>query len=100
MVAARRAVARISQVHPDECTIVLAHNPDTALYARHLKPGVMLSGHTHGGVVRMPFYGSPLKLLRIGKQFYAGLNRYGNFLHLYQSRPGHVLAANQDQLPP
>ena len=40
---------------------MLAHNPDTALYARHLKPGVMLSGHTHGGVVRLPFYGSPLK---------------------------------------
>jgi predicted MPP superfamily phosphohydrolase len=68
-----------------ECTILLAHNPDTALYARHLNPGVMLSGHTHGGVVRLPFYGSPLKLLRIGKQFYAGLNRYRNF-YIYTNR--------------
>ncbi len=74
-----------AQVHPGECTIVLAHNPDTALYARHLKPGVMLSGHTHGGVVRLPFYGSPLKLLRIGKQFYAGLNRYRDFF-IYTNR--------------
>ena len=72
-------------VRPGECTIVLAHNPDTALYARHLNPGVMLSGHTHGGVVRLPFYGSPLKLLRIGKQFYAGLNRYRNF-YIYTNR--------------
>ena len=64
---------------------MLAHNPDTALYARHLKPGVMLSGHTHGGVVRLPFYGSPLKLLRIGKQFYAGLNRYRDFF-IYTNR--------------
>jgi uncharacterized protein len=77
-----RAFAR---VRPGECTIVLAHNPDTALYARHLNPGVMLSGHTHGGVVRLPFYGSPLKLLRIGKQFYAGLNRYRNF-YIYTNR--------------
>lgn len=74
-----------AQVRPNECTIVLAHNPDTALYARHLKPGVMLSGHTHGGVVRLPFYGSPLKLLRIGKRFYAGLNRYRDF-YIYTNR--------------
>jgi predicted MPP superfamily phosphohydrolase len=70
----------------DECTIVLAHNPDTALYTRHLGPGVMLSGHTHGGVVRIPFYGSPIKsILRIGKRFYAGLNRYGEF-YIYTNR--------------
>jgi predicted MPP superfamily phosphohydrolase len=70
----------------DDCTIVLAHNPDTALYTRHLKPGVMLSGHTHGGVVRIPFYGSPLKsILRIGKEFYSGLNRYEDF-YIYTNR--------------
>jgi predicted MPP superfamily phosphohydrolase len=74
-----------ADVRPGECTVVLAHNPDTALYARHLKPGVMLSGHTHGGVVRLPFYGSPLKLLRIGKEFYAGLNRYRDF-YIYTNR--------------
>src|SRR5260370_32988042 len=69
-----------ADVTSEDSTIVLAHNPDTALYARHLKPGVMLSGHTHGGVVRIPFYGSPLKsILRIGKQFYSGLNRYHDF---------------------
>ena len=74
------------EVNRDDCTIVLAHNPDTALYTRHLKPGVMLSGHTHGGVVRIPFYGSPLKsILRIGKEFYAGLNRYEDF-YIYTNR--------------
>src|SRR5438270_251110 len=34
-------------VTAEDCSIVLAHNPDTALYTRHLAPGVMLSGHTH-----------------------------------------------------
>jgi len=73
-------------VPPEASTIVLAHNPDTALYARHLGPGVMLSGHTHGGVVRIPFYGSPLRsILRIGKQFYAGLNLYEDF-YIYTNR--------------
>jgi predicted MPP superfamily phosphohydrolase len=75
-----------SAVGPDEATVVLAHNPDTALYARHLKPGVMLSGHTHGGVVRIPGYGSPLRsFLRIGKQYYSGLNRYEDFF-IYTNR--------------
>src|SRR5271170_5634898 len=73
-------------VVPGDCTLVLAHNPDTALYTRHLEPGVMLSGHTHGGVVRIPFYGSPLKsILRIGKEFYSGLNRYEDF-YIYTNR--------------
>jgi hypothetical protein len=46
----------------------------------------MLSGHTHGGVVRIPFYGSPLKsILRIGKEFYSGLNRYEDF-YIYTNR--------------
>jgi predicted MPP superfamily phosphohydrolase len=73
-------------VHPEDCTLVLAHNPDTALYTRHLEPGVMLCGHTHGGVVRLPYYGSPLKsILKLGKQFYAGLNRYRDF-YIYTNR--------------
>src|SRR5215475_9778564 len=84
----RRAepVRAFSGVKPEEATIVLAHNPDTALYLRQLNPGVMLSGHTHGGVVRIPFYGSPLRsILKIGKRFYSGLNRYHDF-YIYTNR--------------
>lgn len=73
-------------VASDECNIVLAHNPDTAIYASHYGPGVMLSGHTHGGVVRIPFYGAPLRsILRLGKQYYAGLNPYRDF-YVYTNR--------------
>jgi uncharacterized protein len=75
-------------VRAGDCTLVLAHNPDTALYTRHLEPGpgVMLSGHTHGGVVRLPYYGSPLKsILKLGKQFYSGLNHYRDF-YIYTNR--------------
>jgi len=85
---ARRAepVRAFRGIAPDECSIVLAHNPDTALYARHLGPGVMLSGHTHGGVVRIPYYGSLIRsMLRIGKQYCSGLNRYNEF-YLYTNR--------------
>jgi predicted MPP superfamily phosphohydrolase len=85
---ARRAepVRAFRGIAPDECSIVLAHNPDTALYTRHLGPGVMLSGHTHGGVVRIPYYGSLIRsMLRIGKQYCSGLNRYNEFF-IYTNR--------------
>jgi uncharacterized protein len=73
-------------VTANDCTIVLAHNPDTAAYLRSFNVGVVLSGHTHGGVVRIPFYGSPLRsMLRIGREYYAGLNRYGDF-SIYTNR--------------
>src|SRR6516164_1462132 len=85
---ARRAepVRAFRGIAPEECSIVLAHNPDTALYVRHLAPGVMLSGHTHGGVVRIPYYGSLIRsMLRIGKRYCAGLNRYHEF-YIYTNR--------------
>ncbi len=85
---ARRAepVKAFRGLASDDCSIVLAHNPDTALYTRHLGPGVMLSGHTHGGVVRIPYYGSLIRsVLRVGPKYSAGLNRYNEFF-LYTNR--------------
>ena len=60
----------------------------------------MLSGHTHGGVVRIPYYGSPLKsILRIGKEFYSGLNRYEDF-YIYTNRGlGTFWLQDSHQLP-
>lgn len=73
-------------VQADDCTILLVHNPDVAPYVRHLKPGVMLAGHTHGGVIRIPLYGSLVRsFLRIGRQFYSGLNCYEDF-YIYTNR--------------
>ena len=62
-------------VNSDDATIVLAHNPDTALYTRHLRPGVMLSGHTHGGQVLVPLVGTRFIPVR-DKRFIAGLKEW------------------------
>jgi hypothetical protein len=73
-------------IRPDDCTIVLVHNPDTAIYLRHLRPGIVLSGHTHGGIIRLPIYGPALRsFLKIGREFYSGLNRYRDF-YIYTNR--------------
>ncbi|HEY8668146.1 MAG TPA: metallophosphoesterase [Tepidisphaeraceae bacterium] len=42
-----------------EAVIALSHNPDTAKYLTEHRPQLILSGHTHGGQVRIPGIGAP-----------------------------------------
>lgn len=53
--------------------ILLAHEPDLAdlVQPRH-RVALQISGHTHGGQVRLPFYG-PLLLPPMGRKYVAGL---------------------------
>lgn len=46
---------------PDkECRIVLAHNPDTADTEYSKRIDLIISGHTHGGQVVIPYIGPPV----------------------------------------
>ncbi|MBL4590700.1 MAG: metallophosphoesterase [Phycisphaerales bacterium] len=58
--------------------LVLAHNPDTAeigelTNADSPRVDLMLSGHTHGGQVRIPFLGTPIVPSRFGQKYAGGL---------------------------
>ena len=43
-----------------ECKILLSHNPDSADTEYKTRIDLMISGHTHGGQVIIPFVGAPI----------------------------------------
>jgi predicted MPP superfamily phosphohydrolase len=79
-------LARALRGLPDEaCTVLLAHEPDYAdLVANDGRVALQLSGHSHGGQVRIPFVG-PTVLPYLGRKYPAGWRQIGN-LQLYTNR--------------
>ncbi len=71
---------------PDQSTVILlAHEPDFADEAA-AKGGIalQLSGHSHGGQVRLPFYGA-MVLPHLGRKYPYGLRQVGP-MWLYTNR--------------
>lgn len=54
-------------------TVLLYHYSDLADDAAKAGVDLYLSGHTHGGQVRLPLYGALVTLAKFGKRFEAGL---------------------------
>ncbi len=75
----------LQPVPGDEATIVLAHEPDYADYVSRYAVDLQLSGHSHGGQVRLPFI-RPLYLPELARKYIWGLYKIGA-LTLY-TNPG------------
>ena len=68
-----RAIPRAVAKEP---VILLAHEPDILPDIARYNVDLMLSGHTHGGQVRIPFL-PPLHLPKYGERYVEGLFRHG-----------------------
>jgi predicted MPP superfamily phosphohydrolase len=75
----------LHSVPESEATILLAHEPDYADEVARYRVDLQLSGHSHGGQVRLPLI-PPLFLPKLGKKYVWGLYRIGP-LTLY-TNPG------------
>jgi len=73
---------------PDAPVLFMCHEPDfvdtVVQHPRFKSIDLMLSGHSHGGQVRLPLVG-PLILPPMGKKYVDGLFRFGH-LQLYVNR--------------
>lgn len=80
----------LSAVPHNACKVVLMHEPDYADVCAQAEVDLQLSGHSHGGQVRLPFLG-PLILPKFGEKYPMGLARAGNFTQVYTTRGVGVL---------
>jgi predicted MPP superfamily phosphohydrolase len=75
--------ATLKHVPADEASVLLAHEPDYADYVVRYPIDLQLSGHSHGGQVRLPLV-PPLFLPPLAKKYVWGLFKVGA-LTLYTS---------------
>jgi predicted MPP superfamily phosphohydrolase len=64
----------LAKLPAKDCRVVLAHNPDTADTLKQERVDLFITGHTHGGQVRIPFVGTPV-LPVLNKDYSSGLKR-------------------------
>lgn len=80
--------ATLRDTPPDRFCLLLAHSPQIALLAARAGVDVMLSGHTHGGQVRLPLLG-PLKTQNpLGRAVDAGLFDRARLARAVKRDPG------------
>lgn len=82
---AGRLAAVVDQAPPDVFRVLLYHSPELIKVAPESGINLYVCGHTHGGQVRLPFYGAVLTSSELGKRFDKGYYRLRN-THLYVSR--------------
>ena len=77
--------ALMAKVPPEAYTILLYHTPDLIKTASSTGVDLYLAGHTHGGQIRLPFYGAVVTFSKYGKKYEMGEYRVGTTT-LYVSR--------------
>jgi len=68
-----RLTKALNRLPPDAFTIVLCHAPHAFTQIWNTPADLMLSGHTHGGQICLPWYGAIITTDDYGKRYESGL---------------------------
>lgn len=92
--------AALGDTRPGDACILLAHNPDVVEDIRDPRVGFVLSGHTHGGQVVLPYIGAPIVPSSYGQKYVQGFVQ-GPVTRVYVSRGvGTIMPAVRFRCPP
>jgi uncharacterized protein len=66
-------------------TVLISHAPDIVFHLAPFKVDLVLSGHTHGGQIKLPFIGTIIKRTKLTRKQASGLFKYkGTYVHVTQ----------------
>ena len=88
----------LTGIPPDEPVVLLAHEPDWADYVAHHPVDLQLSGHSHGGQVRLPLVGASLSA-EAGAKISLGTAPDRSPYAVHQCRNRHDPGTDAPQLP-
>jgi predicted MPP superfamily phosphohydrolase len=80
-----KAIPSLKELSSDAINVVLYHYPDFIERVSGMEIDLLLSGHTHGGQIALPFWGAIVTLSKSWKKYERGLYRSGG-TSLYVSR--------------
>src|SRR5205823_13155549 len=72
------------------CVVLLAHEPDYIIESAEFGIDLQLSGHLHGGQIKLPFVGAMLSPSRFNRRYIEGwYKRDGTLLFVSRGLGGH-----------
>jgi predicted MPP superfamily phosphohydrolase len=93
----RRALALAP---PRAFTLLLAHSPEVIQHREALAADLILSGHTHGGQVRLPVVGALITRTRLGRKLSRGVFRLNGTVLVISSGIGSTRMGVRFWCPP